>query len=249
MGLYKYLKGEEPSIIEMLFNYKNVGQIGEYLTTYALSNNNISGYFKIINNACLPSGFKLTEIDIIMIHEKGVFVFENKNYSGWIFGSRNQKQWTQSLINKEKHKFYNPILQNEGHCKTVANFLDIAESYLISYIVFSNRCELMSIPDDEIKLKILKRDNLLKTLREDLDSRLVMFSHEKVDLLYDKFISNSVNDTSKIELQKETAIKIKNNEICPYCGNDLVIKNGKYGRFYACSKYPSCRYTKNIKDD
>ena len=71
MGLYNnYLKGEEPSIIEILLNYKNVGQIGEYLTTFALSNNNISGYFKIINNACLQSGFNLTEVDIVMIHEK-----------------------------------------------------------------------------------------------------------------------------------------------------------------------------------
>lgn len=27
---------------------------------------------------------KTTEIDLLMIHEKGIFVFESKNYSGWI---------------------------------------------------------------------------------------------------------------------------------------------------------------------
>ena len=44
-----------------------------------------------------------------MIHEKGIFVFESKNYSGWIFGSADQLNWTQSLQNGEKHHFYNPI--------------------------------------------------------------------------------------------------------------------------------------------
>ena len=35
---------------------------------------------------------------------------------------------------------------------------------------------------------------------------------------------------------------------CPVCeGGYLIIKNGKYGKFLACSKYPKCNYTKNIK--
>lgn len=30
--------------------------------------------------------------------------------------------------------------------------------------------------------------------------------------------------------------------VCPECGNELVLKNGKYGEFYGCSSYPECRY-------
>ena len=33
-------------------------------------------------------------------------------------------------------------------------------------------------------------------------------------------------------------------EICPECGNPLVIRKGKYGEFVACSNYPSCKYIK-----
>ncbi len=33
-------------------------------------------------------------------------------------------------------------------------------------------------------------------------------------------------------------------EICPNCGNPLVIRNGKYGEFIACSNYPECKYIK-----
>lgn len=36
----------------------------------------------------------------------------------------------------------------------------------------------------------------------------------------------------------------KTGEICPECGSDLVIRNGKYGKFTACSNYPTCKYIK-----
>ena len=34
-------------------------------------------------------------------------------------------------------------------------------------------------------------------------------------------------------------------EMCPNCGNPLVIRKGKYGQFTACSNYPKCKYIKN----
>ena len=33
-------------------------------------------------------------------------------------------------------------------------------------------------------------------------------------------------------------------EICPECGNPLVVRKGKYGEFVACSNYPTCKYIK-----
>lgn len=47
-----------------------------------------------------------------MLHERGVFIFEPKNYSGWGFGSERQRMWTQSLNKITKTRFYNPIMQN-----------------------------------------------------------------------------------------------------------------------------------------
>lgn len=31
---------------------------------------------------------------------------------------------------------------------------------------------------------------------------------------------------------------------CPLCGNPLVVRSGKYGKFVACSNYPNCKYVK-----
>ncbi len=33
---------------------------------------------------------------------------------------------------------------------------------------------------------------------------------------------------------------------CPECGNAMVIKIGRYGKFYACSNFPDCRHTEAI---
>jgi len=33
---------------------------------------------------------------------------------------------------------------------------------------------------------------------------------------------------------------------CPKCGANLVIRKGKFGDFYACSKYPKCKHTEKI---
>lgn len=35
---------------------------------------------------------------------------------------------------------------------------------------------------------------------------------------------------------------------CPLCGNELVMRNGKFGKFVSCSTFPTCRYTENHLD-
>ena len=38
--------------------------------------------------------------------------------------------------------------------------------------------------------------------------------------------------------------KLENNMICPKCGNELVERNGKYGKFIGCSDFHKCKYIK-----
>ncbi len=47
------------------------------------------------------------------------------------------------------------------------------------------------------------------------------------------------NDDKSIQIIEEEKIK----ENCPECGHELVVKNGRYGKFIACSNYPKCKYT------
>ena len=34
-------------------------------------------------------------------------------------------------------------------------------------------------------------------------------------------------------------------EVCPKCGGSLIERSGKYGKFFGCSNYPKCNFTKN----
>ena len=31
---------------------------------------------------------------------------------------------------------------------------------------------------------------------------------------------------------------------CEVCGGDMVVRSGRYGSFYACANYPTCKFTK-----
>lgn len=42
---------------------------------------------------------------------------------------------------------------------------------------------------------------------------------------------------------------IETGEMCPECNHPLVIRNGKYGEFTACSNYPNCKYIKNNNEE
>ena len=35
---------------------------------------------------------------------------------------------------------------------------------------------------------------------------------------------------------------------CDKCGKDMVLKDGRFGKFFACSDYPNCKNIKNVKD-
>lgn len=78
MGLWQILKGEQPGLLKSVLHYRNAGQFGEYLIDYALQSNGIEGERVVLTNLYLPMKGKTTEIDLLMLHEKGIFVIESK---------------------------------------------------------------------------------------------------------------------------------------------------------------------------
>lgn len=47
----------------------------------------------------------------------------------------------------------------------------------------------------------------------------------------------------------EKKVPEETGELCPNCGSPLVIKQSKYGKFTACSNYPTCKYIKSNKEE
>jgi DNA topoisomerase-1 len=49
------------------------------------------------------------------------------------------------------------------------------------------------------------------------------------------------------EIKKEDLQKT--DKICPLCKKPILLKYGRFGKFYACSGYPDCKYTEKSEED
>ena len=59
----------------------------------------------------------------------------------------------------------------------------------------------------------------------------------------EKFYSDYKPVFDKAEAKMERMYPIETDERCPECGSKLLIRNGRFGEFLACSAFPKCRYT------
>ncbi|MBR3281594.1 MAG: NERD domain-containing protein [Clostridia bacterium] len=144
----------------------DTGALGEYDTYKSLKKHeDIGGRF--LYNVYLPKeDGTTTEIDMLLITPKGIFVFESKNFSGIIFGEYDQKNWTQYLNRHTKEHFYNPIKQNETHIKYLKEQLKMIfgpvpkNIAIYSMVVFSKRCKLGKVPEFTADTFVIKRENV-----------------------------------------------------------------------------------------
>jgi hypothetical protein len=121
----------------------------------------LPGYKRLLFNVYVtkPDG-TTTEVDVIMLHTSGIYVIESKNYRGWIFGSEGDRQWTQSFPNGRKERFYNPVMQNEGHIKALMELLSKPRNSFHSVVVFGNDATLKKINLTSSNSVVLRRGRL-----------------------------------------------------------------------------------------
>ncbi len=113
-----------------------------------------------------------SQIDLVVATKAGIIVIEVKDYSGWIFGSGHQSQWTQVLAyGKRKFRLYNPVLQNSNHISELKKQLPQFEKIpFYSIIVFYGSCELKDIngiPNDTFLVKPDRMLELMDTVMND----------------------------------------------------------------------------------
>jgi len=82
-------------------------------------------------------------------------------------------------------------------------------------------------------------------MEEELD-RISEGEQDWLDYLkqYYNLLEKDLEQGKKTEGVKKTGIPV--DEVCPRCGRQLVIKDGRYGRFKACSGYPECKFRESL---
>lgn len=119
-----------------VWNERGKGYYGEYLVFSTLL-----GYLKdnskILMNLEIPTANnKKTEIDMLLIHETGLYCFEMKYYKGDIYCNFGQDRWVQAFRTVKNNAFYSPIEQNKYHIRALKQLFPQAPIY--SYILFTN---------------------------------------------------------------------------------------------------------------
>ena len=224
------------------------GAVQELFVEALLAHGALPGRLRTWTNVLVPKDGAVVgeaELDVLMLHERGVFVFESKNYSGWIFGSEGQRQWTQSLNRATKMRFYNPLMQNAAHVRALSRRLVVPEESFVSYVVFADRCELKEVPMRGEGWRVCRDDDLLRLVRADLAAREVAFNGLQFSTIEQRIDSLAAASTSGArESHARDVREASSGSVCPWCGRQLVERDGKYGRFLGCSSFPRCRYTR-----
>lgn len=151
---YQKLTGVDIDEQRMIWDERGKGYYGEYKVFCELFNN-LDGKCKLLMNLNIPIRTKTTEIDLLLLHETGIYVFEVKHYKGTIYGSEGNKIWTQYFRTSENKTFSNPILQNNYHLKALSELLP--DEHLESIVVFTH-------DDISLRLENLSGKVLVTTL-------------------------------------------------------------------------------------
>ena len=192
-----------------------------------------------------------SQIDLILIDDKGIYVIEIKMFDeAEIYGNIRNSHWTYYKHGK-KYEIYSPLKQNEKHVDYLKSFLqDFGDIPYFSIITMI--CNDFKISGESIENTVIC--NSLPAMQRAMckvsENRPIVFDDSKKQILYDYIKSNQHTGKEARQAHKNNLIsykesldEMKNNKICPYCKTDLVLREGKYGKFFGCSNYPKCKFT------
>jgi len=85
-------------------------------------------------------------------------------------------------------------------------------------------------------------------MEEDLDE-IAQGQKKWVKVMREFYITFEENLKKKYQEVSKKNLVEKTEKICPKCGAPLLIRLGKFGRFYACSRFPKCKYTESLEEN
>lgn len=217
------------------------GAIGEKRVAKMLAKHLPEDYI-VVNDITIPCELGTTQIDHIVFSTHGIFIIETKNYTGWISGTDRSEYWQKNMYGY-KYKFRNPLKQNYAHQKALQSIIPLGDYCFHSIVTFSNSATLHT----RCRGNVVRNCDLIDAI---LQHTSIVIPQTDIQPIVNKILAAALveKNTKKQHVRnvksniKERNAKIKDG-VCPRCGGQLVKRHGKYGSFYGCSNYPSCKFT------
>lgn len=196
--IYYNLTGVNIEEQKKIWDERGKGYYGEYLVLKALYKN-IPGTCKILMNLQIPAPHgKTTEIDLLMIHETGFYVFEIKHHKGTIYGKTNENQWTQYFRTAPNRSFRSPVMQNQYHIAALKTMFPNVP--IRSIVVFTNDdCDLR-VENRDPNVTICRLNEMLGMIRRLYMGKRIIYEMEQINDVF-----NLVRDYAP---EGKTAVKV-----------------------------------------
>lgn len=196
---------------------------------------------KVINDVIIPGENNTTsQIDHILIVSQGIFVIETKNYSGRLYGDDYVQNWTQVLAyGKVKNKLYNPLKQNATHIYRLKELLSRKVRMESVVVLVSGNTKYINSES------VYTLGGLRHLIDKDDKKELTNNDVEDIYVQINNYKENPIATKKEHIKNIKTARRNINNNICPRCGGELVLRKGPDGSsFFGCSNFPKCKFTK-----
>ena len=229
-----------------------IGDSGEKRVSSFLEDLDCEDY-RVYNDLLIRNGNYTTQVDHIIISRYGVFVLETKNVHGKVYGSGNSEYWMQYLPDSgykrygftQEHQLRNPIWQNAGHIKTLRQLVLGNDVPVYGIVVFPTETDLY-VNCEQPVLHMWDVVPFIKQYRDEvLSTEQMSYYRRRLFEVISTSESDRKSHLKNVYQNQERRDAAVASGLCPLCGGNLILRNGRYGQFYGCSNYPRCTYKLN----
>lgn len=242
MGLFGFMN-KMPTLNELS------GSFGEWLAKlYAKTFPGALVLHDVLING--DDGFT-SQIDLILIGNKGAYVVEMKMFDdAKIYGDTQKTKWNYYKHGK-KYEIYSPLKQNQKHIKYLRDFLKgFGDIPLFSIITMVCDDFKMSGENGENTIICNSLPAMERAIYKIAEGKPEVLDDIKKQEIFNYIKANQHAGKKARQDHKQRVIAYKENleemerqKICPYCKTEMVLRQGKNGEFYGCKNFPKCRYT------
>jgi len=144
--------------------------------------------YHVFSNISIRYEGQKSELDLIVVGKKGVFVVEVKNYRGEIEGKEDERFWKQHKVGRKgtryTQEFYSPVKQVSTHVYRLSKILKSDNVYTwvqgVVYFV-NNEVDITQVETNQIP--VLSFDTPLVTYLEELDTKGEMTEEKLMSII------------------------------------------------------------------